>query len=284
MAYAPGYDDSGVEKFDIPSFTFHDGTTIPIRVAYRSFNPSASKTVLVPTCMGGLINNTANFTNGALSSYRVIVVAQLSNGESSSPSNTEGFPKRVDYRDSVNSQHQLLTTHLGIKELEAIVGYSMAGQQAYYWAVMYPTFVKNVVCICGSAKTSPHNQAFIEGPKAALLNSVDYADGAYKTKGVVPKRGLAAFGRAYCAWAMSAAWFRERLFEKQGCKDIEELMEKIWDVILSGCDAEDLLGMARMWQAGDVGALRGDGSYEKALESIQARVLVMPSRTDQYFV
>ena len=48
-------------------------------------------------------------------------------------------------------------------------------------------------------------------------------------------------------------------------------------------DPEDVLILARMWQAGDVGLTRDDGSYEKALEGIEARVLVMPGRTDQYF-
>jgi homoserine acetyltransferase len=48
-------------------------------------------------------------------------------------------------------------------------------------------------------------------------------------------------------------------------------------------DAEDLLVMARMWQAGDVGVVAGDGDYKKALEGVTARVLVMPSKTDQYF-
>jgi homoserine acetyltransferase len=48
--------------------------------------------------------------------------------------------------------------------------------------------------------------------------------------------------------------------------------------------------LARMWQAGDVGACltngpKADGKdeYKKALEGVKCRVLVMPSRTDQYF-
>ena len=48
-------------------------------------------------------------------------------------------------------------------------------------------------------------------------------------------------------------------------------------------DAKDVLILARMWQAGDVGVTREDGSYEEALRGIEARVLVMPGRTDQYF-
>ena len=44
-----------------------------------------------------------------------------------------------------------------------------------------------------------------------------------------------------------------------------------------------MLMLARMWQAGDIGTTREDGDHRKALEGIEARVLVMPSRTDQYF-
>ncbi|CAD6570153.1 MAG: hypothetical protein ASARMPRED_003509 [Alectoria sarmentosa] len=280
------YDSTGVQHYEIPSFTFVSGATLPIKVAYRSYNPSASKAVCLPTCYGGEINTTLTFTeeNGALSSHHVVVVAMLGNGESSSPSNTPDFPKTLDYRDCIHAQYQLLTKHLGIGELDAVIGFSMGGQQAYYWACMYPSFVNNAVVICGSARTSGHNYAFLEGPKTALLNSTDYADGEYKVKGITPLRGLRAFGRAYCAWLTSGAWFRERQWEKSlGYGSVEEYIANDMEKAFEESDAEDVLILARMWQAGDVGLTRDDGSYEKALEGIEARVLVMPGRTDQYF-
>ena len=274
-------DSSGIEYYNISSFKFHAGKSLPIRVAYHSFNPSSKKAVCIPTCYGGRINTTLNFTTGALKDYHVIVIAMLGNGESSSPSNTENIPQ-IYYQDCINSQHELLTRGLGIKELEAVIGFSMGGQQAYYWACMYPSFLKTSVVICGSARTSPHNYAFLEGPKAVLLNSVDYHDGQYKAKGVKPTRGLRGFARAYCAWALSAAWFRERTFEKLGIKTVEDYIED-WSNAFADWDAEDVLVLARMWQAGDVGTLREDGDYTKALKEIKCRVLVMPARTDQYF-
>ena len=276
-------DPTGVEHYDIHDFQFHTGPKQSVRVAYRSFNPSASKVVCIPTCYGGRINSTLNYTSGALKEYHVVVIAMLGNGESSSPSNTPTFPK-LDYRDCINSQYQLLTRHLGVKVLDAVIGFSMGGQQAYYWACMYPDFVKNAIPICGSARTSPHNWAFLEGPKAALMNSVDYADGAYRTKGIKPVRGLHAFGRAYCAWAMSASWFREKLWQtKLGYKTVNDFMVAQWEQSFESWDPEDLLVLANMWQAADVGALRDDGNFEKALESIKSKILVMPARTDQYF-
>ena len=281
------YDSTGIEFYNIPSFTFTTGENLPISVAYRSYNSTSNKKACIPTCYGGRINTTLTFTNNndVFSSYHVVVIAMLGNGESSSPSNTPNFPKKLDYQDCIHTQYDLLTKHLGIQELDVVQGFSMGGQQAYYWACMYPTFVKNVIVTCGSAKTSGHNYTFLEGPKAALINSVDYSDGEYRTKGVKPSRGLRAFGRAYCAWLTSGSWFRERQWEKKlGYKSIEDYIYGNTEATFEAWDAEDLLVLARMWQAGDIGAIEEDGDYTKALEHIQARVLVMPSRTDQYFL
>jgi homoserine O-acetyltransferase len=81
-----------------------------------------------------------------------------------SQSNDPDFPAdySLRYQDCINSQHKLVTEHLGLKNLDAVIGFSMGGQQAYYWAVMHGSgpepFVKNVVVICGSAKTSGHSK------------------------------------------------------------------------------------------------------------------------------
>lgn len=281
------YDVTDIQFYEIPSFTFTVGATLPIKVAYRSYNPSAKKVTCIPTCYGGRINTTLNFTedNAALSSHHVVVIAMLGNGESSSPSNTPNFPKNLDYRDCIHAQYELLTKHLGISELDVVLGFSMGGQQAYYWASMYPHFVKNAIVICGSARTSGHNYTFLEGPKTALINSIDYMDGKYKTKGIKPLRGLHAFSRAYCAWLTSGAWYRERHWEKSlGYKSIEDYIKGNSEPAFEEWDAEDVLILARMWQAGDIGTTRDDGDFTKVLEGIEARVLVMPSRTDQYFL
>ncbi|KAL8725223.1 MAG: hypothetical protein Q9181_006498 [Wetmoreana brouardii] len=280
-----GYDGAGIEIYTIPAFKFTSGASLDIRIAYRSFNPSAQKAVIIPTCFGGRINTTLTFTGekDALASYHVIVVAMLGNGESSSPSNEPDFPKKLDYRDCIHSQHDLLTKHIGITGVEAVIGFSMAAQQAYYWACMYPKFMKYIVPICGSAKTSTHNYAFVEGPKAALIHSIDYEDGSYRTKGTNPTRGLRAFGRSYCPWALSAKWFRERCYQELGYIGVEEFIQTEWEDRFEVWDAEDLLILARMWQAGDIGTTGTDGDYLNALQSIEAKVLVMPSRTDTYF-
>jgi homoserine acetyltransferase len=217
----------------------------------------------------------------------------LGNGESSSPSNCPTFPKAIHYQDCINSQAILLTQHLKITTLDAVLGFSMGGQQAYYWAVMHSLpsalsstiHLKSAICICTSARTSGHNYAFLEGPIAALETSFDYAHGQYRRNGVHPTQGLRAFGRAYAAWLTSPEWFRQELWRKMGAASLREwLYPPLGEMGFESWDAEDLLLLARMWQAGDVGTVvGGSGGYRAALAGVQCRVLVMPSRTDQYF-
>ncbi|KAG4412328.1 hypothetical protein IFR04_014547 [Cadophora malorum] len=290
MPPKPPYDPTGIQTFSIPSFKFIRGVTKDIKVAYRSFNPTSKKVALIPTCYGGRINTTLNFTSGALKDYHVIVVAMLGNGESSSPSNDADFPKdySLRYPDCIHAQYKLVTEHLGIKGLDVVIGFSMGGQQAYHWAAMHGSgenpFVKNAVVICGSAKTSGHNYAFLEGPIAALTTSYDYDNGNYRKNNIKPTQGLRAFGRAYAAWLTSAEWYRQELWRKSGFSSLQAYLHPpLGEAGYESWDAEDMLVLARMWQAGDIGMVGGDGDYLKALEGINARVLVMPGQTDQYF-
>jgi homoserine acetyltransferase len=334
MPSSTPYDASGIEYYTIPSFSFASSTTLhDLKVAYKSINPSSTKgVVLIPTCYGGRINTTLSFTSAphdCLKDYHVVVVAMLGNGESSSPSNKPFFPVpgELHYEDCIRSQYMLLTEHLKVQALEAVIGFSMGAQQAYYWGVMYPEYVKKVVPIGGSARTSPHNYAFLEGPIGGLSNSIDYVawkqmkekkqrgEGEFKGdwEKLRPERGLRAFGRSYNAWLTSTTWFRERWWSKRGPSVEGEKgnadqgmgFQGVEDWIVQGSeeaflswDAEDLLALARMWQMGDIGrvvpgeemqvaklggAVGDDEMYKKALGSIQAEVLVMPCRTDQYF-
>lgn len=329
MTSSDTYDSTGVSYYTIPSFTFTNGTTLPdVKVAYRSINPeSPSGVVLIPTCYAGLINTTLTFTKApydALAGYHVVVVAMLGNGESSSPSNKPLFPLpgELRYADCIRAYHALLTEHLGVTSLEAVVGFSMGGQQSYQFCVMFPDFSKRAVVICGSARTSPHNYAFLEGPVAALTHAIDYIAWAemkakmargetvgVNLKQVRPRHGLRAFGRAYAAWTTSARWYMEGWWGKPkeqgglGFDSVDAYIAGVMEERFAAWDADDLLALARMWQAGDVtdvvpgreraaitlpGGWRvrtdqDEDSFRAALADIRAKVLLMPCRTDQYF-
>ena len=273
-------------------------TKVSLKLAYWTFGSPSNPAILLPTCYGGTLATTlpflynsaaANQTNTAPifppSQYFIIVCGLLGGSESSSPSNTpapyngKNFPN-TSYEDNIRLQHALCTQKLGLQNLHAYIGFSMGGQQAYHMASLFPGFVSNVVVLAGSARTSWHNWCFLEGPKAALVESVDFHDGDYTAQ---PTRGRRAFGRAYSAWALSQEWFRQHCWEQLGFKSLEEYLKASWDDM--AFDANDLLCLLRTWQQGDIAVYHEEdkGELTRALGRIQARMLLMPSRTDSYF-
>jgi homoserine O-acetyltransferase len=123
----------------------------------------------------------------------------------------------------------------------------------------------------------------LDGIAAALTSSAGYAIEKSRLQGTEPEGGLHAYGRVTCAWLTSRAWFNDEVFRTVlGFETVDEFMEK-WDRSFHSWNAADLLGLVKMWQLGDIGALREDKDYTKALEDIEARVLVIASRTDYYF-
>lgn len=265
------------------------GDNDALTLAYRTFGSPRNPAVLIPSCFSGRVHSTLSFlyegVDAPLKDYFVIVCGLLGGSDSSSPSNASTsmrgskFPK-VSYEDNIQLQHALCGA-LGIAQLDAYIGFSMGGQQAFYIAVMYPDFVKRVVVLASSAYTSWHNKSFLEGPKTALLNSIDWHDGEYAEPA---RKGTQAFGRAYSTWALSSAWFRQRKWETLGCSSVEDYLLKCWDAGMGALDAHDLMCMVQCWERGDisaVGPVKDD--LPSALASIKAKVLLMPSRTDLYF-
>ena len=109
-----------IQHYDISNFTFHNGDTLPkVRIAYQILNPRQEKIAVVHTCFRGRISSTLNHADYALRDYKVIVIALFGNGESSSPSNTDSFPAKLEYMDCIEAQHKLLTEELKIEQVDA---------------------------------------------------------------------------------------------------------------------------------------------------------------------
>ncbi|KAL6704699.1 hypothetical protein ACN47E_007981 [Coniothyrium glycines] len=266
--------NQSIQYHELQDFEFHNGVILPkVRIAYKIINPHNSKIAVVHTCFKGRIDRTLTHADRAFRNHKVIVIALFGNGESSSPSNTPDFPKTLEYMDCVAAQYKFLTAGLNVKEIDVMLGFSMGGQITYHWITTHPAFVKKAVIVCSSAKTSPHNYQFLEGPRAALANAKS------------EEQGKRAFGKAYSAWLTSAEWFDQEKFTELGFGSLSE-----WDEMTTGkgyddWTGDDLLIMLGMWQRGDIARCvpGSQGSLEAALKTIRSKVLLMPSETDQYF-
>ena len=167
-----------------------------------------------------------------------------------------------------------------MKRIALVAGWSVAAMQAYQWAAQYPDMVEAILPFCGSARCSPHNHAFLDGPKAALQADAAWNNGDYTTP---PVKGLRAFGRVYVAWAYSQAFFRDGLYRQQGFATMEDFVRD-WEEDHLQWDANNLLAKIWTWQHGDISDNRVyGGDFKGALGAIRARAIVMPCNTDLYF-
>jgi homoserine O-acetyltransferase len=99
-----------------------------------------------------------------------------------------------------------------------------------------------------------------------------------------PVRALRAFARVYAGWAMSQAFYRERLWEGMGFASLEDYLVRAWEGNFLRRNGEDLLSMIDTWYQSDISDNTVyNGDLARALGAITARAIIMPSTTDLYF-
>jgi homoserine O-acetyltransferase len=177
----------------------------------------------------------------------------------------------------------LLTEDLKITHLRALIGFSMGAEQAFQWAVSYPTFADRIVATSGTAKCYPHGVVRLEGQIAAITTDAAFKNGDYT---VPPTKGLEAFGTVWMGWLYSQEWWRKELWRTgaQPGTSFEQYVENRRTHFIPGADANDLILQMRTWERHDVGTTSGfGGEVERALQSIKVPLLYMPSETDLYF-
>jgi len=283
-------------EFVIANFKTESGVVLPqARVEYGTYghlNAAKDNVVLLPS------HYMADFhgyewligPDKALDPSKLFLVATelFGNGHSSSPSNTPEpfhgprFPVTT-IRDNVEAAHRLLTEELKITHVRAIIGFSMGAQQAFQWAVSYPSFADRIVATCGTGKTYPHGVVRLEGQIAALTADAAFQNGDYKTP---PTKGLEAFATVWTGWLFSQEWWRKELWRADSPPGttFEKVLNEFRTNFIPGADANDLILQMRTWEQHDIGKTPGfNGDVEKALRSIKVPFLYMPSETDLYF-
>ena len=80
--------------------------------------------------------------------------------------------------DMVRAQ-KLLTDHLGLKKLYAVIGGSMGGMQVLQWAVEFPDVVARIIPIAATARHSAQTIAFNEVGRNAIIQDAKWNGGDY---------------------------------------------------------------------------------------------------------
>ena len=156
---------------DIGDFQLQSGEVIiNAQVGYRlagTLNAEKSNVLIMPSWhMGSTGDLFASDLIGPgllgdTDRYLVIAIDALADGVSSSPSNSPEQPGKkfpqITITDMVNSQYALLTNHLEIKQVRAIIGLSMGGMQALEWLGQHPQFMDKVVSVEGSPQLASYD-------------------------------------------------------------------------------------------------------------------------------
>lgn len=280
--------------FTLQSFQLQCGAVLPeARLVYQTYGtlaPDCSNVILYPTSYGAQHSDIDWLirTDGILDPSRwfIVIVNLFGNGLSSSPSNCNacGLSETgfwFTHLDNVTAQEALLREVFGIEHLAMVYGWSMGAQQAYHWGALYPDRVDRLVALCGTARTTDHNQIFLLSLRSALTADPTWTGKRFEG---IPDRGYRAFAHIYASWAASQAFYREGLYYELGYESLEEYLRCAWEASYRKRDPHNLLAMIDTWLRCDVSdnpTYRGQ--YTAALRAIRAKTLVMPSTTDLYF-
>lgn len=290
---APGQIDAAHRMAKLGGLALESGDTIrdfhQSYVTHGELNGDKSNAVLVCISLTGN-HHRLDFLIGqgkALDSSRYFIIAAdpIGNGLSTSPSNSTVQPgmrfPRFGIRDMVNAQYQLLSEHLGVDQLHAVIGASMGGMQALQWAVSHSKFMKYCVAMTPMARTHPWAALVTEAARSCLM-----ADPAWNRNGNgfngIPERGW----RAYTG-LMTALLSRTPMALEQSLVDIGAAHRWFDELVArnraNGFDAHDYLYQSWAYEAHDVGTTPGlGGDTAAALASIKAKTMLLAPPLDLF--
>ena len=159
-------------------------------VTHGKLNAKKSNAILMVTAISGN-HHRLDFMIGpgkALDTdkYFIVCTDAIGNGLTTSPSNSTAQPRmqfpKFQIRDMVASQHRLMTEHLGISRVVAVVGPSMGGMQALQWGVSHPGFMDSLVAMVPLAKTPAWSVAVMEASRKAIMLDPAWKGGNYTSR------------------------------------------------------------------------------------------------------
>jgi homoserine O-acetyltransferase len=253
-------------------------------VTHGTLNEKKSNAILMVTAISGN-HHRLDFMIGpgkALDTdkYFIICTDAIGNGLTTSPSNSTAqphmkFPKFL-IRDMVTSQYKLLTEHLGITHVVAVVGPSMGGMQTLQWGVSHPAFMDSLVAIVPLAKTPAWTVTVLEASRKAIMLDPAWKGGDYDAP---PAAGLSLYRDilSFLA-ARSPEIYRDQFANGPDVLPWLETQEK---ALVKAFDANDWIYQTWAYDAHDVGTTPGmNGDLVKALRAIKAKTLILTGTKD----
>jgi homoserine O-acetyltransferase/O-succinyltransferase len=266
------------DSWVVRDFRFHSGEVLPeLRFHYTTVGAPTGEPVLIlhgttqsaasmltPTFAGELFGPGQPLDT---SRYYIILPDAIGHGKSSKPSDglRTKFPK-YNYDDMVQAQYRLLTEHLKVRRLRAIIGYSMGGMQAWIWAQKYPDFMDIAVPMASlPTEMSGRNWMMRRLIIDSIRNDPEWMGGNYEKQ---PRS--AQFASVFFAIGTNGG--NQALFKAAPTR---EKADQLLDQRLSGRFTADANDALYQWDSSR------DYNASAGLERIQATVLAINSADDE---
>jgi homoserine O-acetyltransferase len=195
----------------------------------------------------------------------IVCPGQFGNGVSSSPSTTAAPFPELTTGDDVIAQHRLVSQRLGVERLALVLGFSMGAQQAYEWAVRFPSMIERVAVFAGLARTTPANDLLIAAAAEALATG-----------------GTEQHAHFWAAIGLSAELFRSEGWREAGFDSVPDLVARLFEEDFARLEPADLLTQLAKWRRVDA-ARHAGGDLPGALGRITARTVVAAFSHDNVF-
>lgn len=190
------------------------------------------------------------------------------------------FPE-VTVRDMVQA-HRRLAAHLGITQVELLIGSSLGGFQSMEWALIDPDFAKRIALIATSAYTTPWAAGFNESQRMAIEADPTYGTDSAEAgmKGMRAARSIALLSyRGPAAYNLTQKDTDRR--PSLSFRRVHSYQQHQGDKLCARFNAYSYMRLSRAVDAHDVG--RGRGSVQAALSTIKSRTLVIGITSDILF-
>jgi homoserine O-acetyltransferase len=253
-------------------------------VTHGTLNAKKSNAILMVTAISGN-HHRLDFLIGPgkaldTDTYFVIATDAIGNGLTTSPSNSTvqprmAFPKFV-LRDMVASQHRLLTRHLGVNHVVAVVGPSMGGMQVLQWGVSHPGFMDGLVAMVPLARTPAWTVMVLEATRKAIMLDPAWNQGNYAKP---PEAGIRLWRDILNVLAARSP----EMLRDQFANPLEVLpwAQTLGTGLIAAFDANDWIYQTWAYERHDVGTTPGmGGDLAKALGAIKAKTLILNGTKD----
>jgi len=262
----------------VHDFRFHTGEVLPeLRLHYRTIGDPAGEPVLVLHGTGGSGASmlSANFAGELFgpgqpldaARYYIILPDTVGHGKSSKPSDglRMKFPK-YNYDDMVDGHYRLLTEHLKIRHLRAVIGNSMGGMETWILAAKYPDYMDVAVPMaCLPTEMSSRNWMMRRLIIDSIRNDPDWKNGEYAVQPKSPK-----FATVFYQVATNGG---NQAYYKAA--PTREKADKVLDARLAAPFTADANDVLYQWDSS------GDYNPSPGLDRIKATVLAINAADDE---